>query len=60
MGPYGIIYTVRTTSLQYDSKILEDGDNKLNINSLVGSDSQKHLDWLARLRVAEDAAKGGY
>ncbi|XP_057776857.1 probable LRR receptor-like serine/threonine-protein kinase At1g67720 isoform X2 [Salvia miltiorrhiza] len=23
-----------------------------------GSDSQKHLDWLARLRVAEDAAKG--
>ncbi|KAH6798721.1 Leucine-rich repeat protein kinase family protein [Perilla frutescens var. frutescens] len=23
-----------------------------------GSDSQKHLDWLARLRIAEDAAKG--
>ncbi|KAG8365967.1 hypothetical protein BUALT_Bualt17G0027000 [Buddleja alternifolia] len=23
-----------------------------------GSDNQKHLDWLARLRIAEDAAKG--
>lgn len=26
---------------------------------LTGSDDQKHLDWLARLRIAEDAAKGG-
>lgn len=30
-----------------------------HINLLTGSDNQKHLDWLARLRIAEDAAKGG-
>lgn len=39
--------------------ILED-NNKLYMNLLTGSDNQKHLDWLARLRIAEDAAKGGY
>ena len=28
-------------------------------NLLTGSDHEKHLDWLARLQIAEDAAKGG-
>lgn len=31
-----------------------------DIYLLTDSSNQKHLDWLARLRIAEDAAKGWY